>query len=379
VTEPIRRRPKTPFTLAPTSPLGPFLVVGGIIAEDEQQTFLGGTIGQQTTRAFDSLNKRLDGLNADLAQAASVQVYLKRREDFISMNNVYKRQWQGDPPTRTTVVAGLRHPDALVEIAAVVLPKGVMREVVHPRTWRPSPNPYSYAIRSGRTLFMSGLVPRSPRDQSLIVGDVRVQTKAVLDNAKELLKAADMTLADVINARIHLTDVAHFDAMHSVYRTYFPLDPPACTTAITELMNPQFLVEITLMAVKSKYRLTMPPLPEQGAVQLSAFVQAEGRLFVSGMRGDAPDTRHNAGAQTLESLQRLTRLLKKARFNWRELREIYVYVSDMAHVPAVMYELAPFLPVFRRPAGVVIQTGLLSPGSLVEIGGVFARDRWRWR
>jgi hypothetical protein len=44
-----------------------------------------------------------------------------------------------------------------------------------------------------------------------------------------------------------------------------------------------------------------------------------------------------------------------------------------------MYELAPFLPVFRRPSGVVVETGLLAPGALVEITGTFARDRWRWR
>jgi len=45
----------------------------------------------------------------------------------------------------------------------------------------------------------------------------------------------------------------------------------------------------------------------------------------------------------------------------------------------VMYELAPFLPVFRRPSGVIVETGLLPPGALVEITGTFARDRWRWR
>lgn len=379
MTEPIRRRPKTPFTLSPSSPLGPFVALGGILAEDARQTFLGGDIGQQTDRALQALAARAKELNADLQDAASVAVYLKRTDDFAAMNEVYARHWTGHPPTRATVVAGLRHPDALVELAATIVPRGVARDAILPDTWQPSPNPYSYAIRSGRTLFMSGLVPRSPRDGSLVAGDVRVQTKAVLDHAQELLTAADMSLADVINARVYVTDAAHFEPMHSVYRTYFPIDPPACLTAVTELMNPAFLVEIALTAVKSKYRLTMPPLVEQGGLQLSAFVQAEGRLFVSGMRGDAPETRHNAGAQALESLQRLTRLLRRARFSWRELREIVVYVADISHVPAVMYELAPFLPVYRRPAGVIVQTGLLSPGALVEIAGTFARDRWRWR
>ena len=244
------------------------------------------------------------------------------------MNDVYRRVWpvrRADAGRRSW--RDLRHPEALIEITALVVPRGVQRDIVNPHAWRPSPNPYSYAIRSGRTLFMSGLVPRSPLDGTLIPGDVRTQTTAILENAKELLKAADMNLGDIINAKIFLTDASQFEAMHSVYRTYFPIDPPACTTAVTQLMNPGFSVEMTLMAVRSKYRLTMPPGPEHGPLQLSAFVQAEGRLFVSGMRGDAPEARHNAGAQALEALQRLTRLLKRARFTWRELREIAVYVT----------------------------------------------------
>jgi 2-iminobutanoate/2-iminopropanoate deaminase len=379
VTEPIRRRPKTPFTLSPTSTLGPFLAIGGIIAEDDQQTFLGGDITAQTERVLDSLEVKLRDLNATMEDAVAISVYLKRHEDFMAMNDVYRRVWPRNAPTRTTIMAGLRHPDALIEITAMVVPKGSQRDIIQPHAWRPSPNPYSYAIRSGRTLFMSGLVPRSPIDGTLIPGDVRTQTTAILDNAKELLKAADMDLGDIINAKVFLTDASQFEAMHSVYRTYFPIDPPACTTAVTQLMNPGFSVEMTLMAVRSKYRLTMPPGPEHGALQLSAFVQAEGRLFVSGMRGDTPEARHNAGAQALEALQRLTRLLKRARFSWRELREIVIYVSDISHAPAVMYELAPFLPVFRRPSGVIVETGLLAPGALVEITGTFARDRWRWR
>jgi 2-iminobutanoate/2-iminopropanoate deaminase len=379
VTEPIRRRPKTPFALSPTSTLGPFLSIGGIIAEDDQEVFVGGDITAQTTRVLETLDAKLRDLNAAIEDVVSVSVYLKRHEDFAAMNDVYRRVWPLNAPCRTTIMAGLRHPEALIEITAVVVPRGVQRDIVHPPAWRPSPNPYSYAIRSGRTLFMSGLVPRSPLDGTLIPGDVRTQTTAILENAKELLKAADMNLGDVINAKIFLTDASQFEAMHSVYRTHFPIDPPACTVAVTQLMNPGFSVEMTLMAVRSKYRLTMPPGPEHGPLQLSAFVQAEGRLFISGMRGDTPESRHNAGAQALEALQRLTKLLKRARFTWRELREIVVYVTDISHEPAVMYELAPFLPVFRRPSGVIVETGLLAPGALVEITGTFARDRWRWR
>ena len=168
MTEPIRRRPKTPFTLSPTSTLGPFLSIGGIIAEDDQQTFLGGDITAQTERVLETLDTKLKELNSAIEDAVSISVYLKRHEDFAAMNDVYRRVWPVDPPTRTTIMAGLRHPEALIEVTAQVVPKGVQRDIIKPHAWRPSPNPYSYAIRSGRTLFMSGLVPRSPLDGTLI-------------------------------------------------------------------------------------------------------------------------------------------------------------------------------------------------------------------
>ena len=156
MTEPIRRRPKTPFTLSPTSTLGPFLSIGGIIAEDDQQAFLGGDITAQTERVLETLEAKLKDLNAAIEDVVSVSVYLKRHEDFAAMNDVYRRVWPVNAPTRTTIMAGLRHPEALIEITALVVPRGVQRDIIQPHAWRPSPNPYSYAIRSGRTLVHVG-------------------------------------------------------------------------------------------------------------------------------------------------------------------------------------------------------------------------------
>ena len=82
------------------------------------------------------------------------------------MNEAYRTFWPKDPPTRTTVITGLVRPEALVEISMIAAPNGADREVILPKDWKPSPNPYSYAIRSGDTLFLSGLVPRRGRDNT---------------------------------------------------------------------------------------------------------------------------------------------------------------------------------------------------------------------
>ena len=150
----------------------------------------------------------LAAAGSSLDQVVAVTVYLKSASDFAAMNEVYSGFWTKDPPTRTTVVADLVLPDALVEISMIAVPTGAERVVIHPAGWIKSPNPYSYAIRTGDTLFLSGLVSRNGRDNTVVAGDINAQTTAVLDNAGELLKAAGMTLDNVVSSRIYLPDGA---------------------------------------------------------------------------------------------------------------------------------------------------------------------------
>src|SRR5262249_15674730 len=157
-------------------------------------------------------------------------------------------------PGRTTVQTNLVLPEALVEIAMIATPNGTDRRVIHPAGWMQSPRPYSYAIKTGDTLFLAGLVSRSGKDDSAIAGHMKAQTGAVLENRGEILKTAGMTHADVVTSRVYITDTAMFQDMNASYRTFFPKDPPARATVRTGLMGSQFLVEITLVAVKGGAR-----------------------------------------------------------------------------------------------------------------------------
>jgi enamine deaminase RidA (YjgF/YER057c/UK114 family) len=126
--------------------------------------------------------------------------------------------------------------------------------VILPSGWVASTNPYSYGIKSGKTLFLAGLVSRNGKDNSVVAGDIKVQTKTVLDNASEIVKAAGMSMSDVCSSRIYITDTAFFQDMNATYRPYFPTDPPARATVKAGLMGPQFVVEITLVAVQGTPR-----------------------------------------------------------------------------------------------------------------------------
>src|SRR5688500_9454611 len=138
-------------------------------------------VTRQTTLALARIDERLRAERSALADAVVITVYLRKAADFAAMNDGYRQAWQGPLPTRSTVVTDLLPPGALVEIAAVAVRAGADRRVIHPASWMTAPNPYSYAIRSGDALFLSGLIARDGKDNSAVAGDAATQTRAVTD------------------------------------------------------------------------------------------------------------------------------------------------------------------------------------------------------
>jgi 2-iminobutanoate/2-iminopropanoate deaminase len=256
------------------------------------------------------------------------------------------------------------HPDALVEISMVAVPKGAERVVVHPQGWVASPNPYSYAIRSGDTVFLSGLVSRNGRDNSVVSGDVATQTAVVLDNAKALLEAAGLTLANVVSSRIFLPDGASFQTMNEVYRKYFNAAPPARATVISGLAGSQYAVEITLVASSSPKKVIDDGRPVNP--NLSAAVRAGDAVYVAGMLGNTPQTAGDVSAQTRETLARIDRALAAAGCSRAAVVESIVYLTD-AKSFSMMNEA--YRAFFERefPARATVRTGLVAPDGLVEI------------
>lgn len=357
-------------SFAPTRKAGGVIYASSVRAMDDKGALVKGDIKVQTKRALENLDARLKAAGSSLASAASINVFLKNAADFAAMNEVYRGFWSKDPPVRTTIVANSADPDALIEVAAVAIPEGSERKVVHPSDWMKSPNPYSYGILSGDTLFLAGLVSRNGKDNSVVTGDIKTQTKTVLENGGEILKAAGMSHADMVQSRVYITDTALFPDMNATYRTFFPKDPPVRATVKSGLMSPQYLVEITMVAVKgARQALTAPNAdgtPGTPNPNLSAAVKAGDRLWVAGMLGNTPATKGDAAAQTKETLARLGRALKAGGFGWEHVRESVVYVSDMKHRAAVEKEWRAQFPK-DKPAGVLIEAPLVAADGLVEI------------
>jgi reactive intermediate/imine deaminase len=357
-----------PAPAGPYSPAvraGGFIYVSGTLAQDDRGELVAAwDVGRQTRRVIERIQDLLKVAGTSLDQVVSVTVYLKHASDFAAMNDVYRTYWTKDPPTRTTVVADFVLPGALVEISMIAVPAGAERRVIHPENWMRSPNPYSYAIKTGDTLFLSGLVSRNGRDNTVVKGDVTTQTRVVLENAGELLKAAGMTHANVVSSRVYLPDAAHFQDMNAAYRPYFASAPPARATVQTALAGRDYSVEITLVASTAKKEVVSDgraPNPN-----LSPAIRAGGRVYLSGMLGNTPDTRGDAAGQTRETLARIRHLLTAAGLTPADVVDGIVYLTDVGNFAAMNDQYRMF---FERdfPARATIGTGLVAPDGLVEI------------
>jgi 2-iminobutanoate/2-iminopropanoate deaminase len=285
------------------------------------------------------------------------------------MNDAYRTFWPQEPPTRTTVVTDLVLPDALVEMAMIAVPPGVERTVIHPAGWMTSPNPYSYAIRTGDTLFLSGLVSRNGKDNSVVTGDVTRQTRTIMQNAGELLTAAGMTHDDVVSSRVFLPDTAAFQQMNTAYRECFPTAPPARATVQAALAGSQYAVEITMVASSAARDVIDTGTPNPN---LSGAIRAGDRLYLSGVLGNTPANAGDVAPQTGETLARVRKTLDAAGFTPADIVDGLVYLTDLADYRAMNDVYRSF---FERsfPARTTVRAGLVAPGGVVEIMFTAAR------
>jgi 2-iminobutanoate/2-iminopropanoate deaminase len=111
--------------------------------------------------------------------------------------------------------------------------------------------PYSQAIEANGFVFVSGQIALDPKTGAVISGDIREQTKQVMENGKAILAAAGCAMTQVVKTTIYLKSVADFTAVNEVYGSYFPADPPARATVEVSRLPKDVTVEIDFVAAKS--------------------------------------------------------------------------------------------------------------------------------
>ena len=119
---------------------------------------------------------------------------------------------------------------------------------------------FPHARRAGDLIYVSGTSSRLPDgtfagaevdDLGTTDLDIRVQTRAVIGNVREILAAAGAGLEDLVSVTTYLVSMNDFGGYNEVYAEFFDESGPARTTvAVHQLPHPHLLIEISAVAYR---------------------------------------------------------------------------------------------------------------------------------
>lgn len=109
--------------------------------------------------------------------------------------------------------------------------------------------PYSQAVRSGTSVFLSGQIPLDPATGELVEGDVAAQARRVFENLKAVCAAAGGSLAQLVRVGIYVTDLGHFATVNAVMAEYFAQPYPARSTIEVSALPKGAQVEVDAILV----------------------------------------------------------------------------------------------------------------------------------
>ncbi|HRP21922.1 RidA family protein [Alicycliphilus denitrificans] len=120
---------------------------------------------------------------------------------------------------------------------------------------------FPHIKRAGDFLFVSGTSSRRSDnsfagvEQADTLGAMRLdcaeQTRAVIENIRDILTGVGAGLEDVVEICAYLVDMNDFAAYNAVYGEFFGYDGPARTTvAVHQLPHPHLRIEIKAIAYK---------------------------------------------------------------------------------------------------------------------------------
>ena len=126
-----------------------------------------------------------------------------------------------------------------------------MKKIIN-TTKAPTPiGPYSQAVLSNNTLYLSGQIALNPKTMELVQGGIIKETEQIMQNLKSVLEAAEMNFENIVKSSIFLTNMNDFSQVNEVYGSYFKNDnAPARETIAVKTLPKDVNVEISMIAIK---------------------------------------------------------------------------------------------------------------------------------
>ena len=125
-----------------------------------------------------------------------------------------------------------------------------MKKIINTNNAPGAVGPYSQAIDTGNTLYVSGQLPIDPDTGAMIEDDVQAQTAQSLTNLKAIITEAGYDLDQVVKCTCFLQDMSHFALFNEVYARYLGESAPARVCVEVARLPFDALVEVEAICSK---------------------------------------------------------------------------------------------------------------------------------
>lgn len=98
---------------------------------------------------------------------------------------------------------------------------------------------YNHLTLANGFAFLAGQVPTDDMTKRAPSGIIEEETKTAMDNLARVLAVAGLGFEDVVRTNVYMADLAEFERMNSVYKTYFPMGklPARTTIGVAQLID----------------------------------------------------------------------------------------------------------------------------------------------
>lgn len=321
---------------------------------------LPADLAQEVRQSLAHMRQVLQAAGMDMGNLAWIQVYLTRSADIAVMNEVYWNSIGKNPPARTVLVVANLPAGQRVQINAIAVGSSAPRKAINPAGWPHGPRTDPAGIQVDDMLYISGQDGADPATGK-IADDYSAEVKQSLDNVGSVLKAAGMTMANVVWTNPYMASprpdtaalpasgiIAHngqvqaptMAAMNKVYASYFEFGntPGRGTIEVAELPKGAHILFTAIAGADLSQRKSIRPKNMAPSATASPGILYRDTYYMSGKSGFIPDqgiVTPDVELQLRQSMRNLLDDLQEAEQDFSDVVWAIVYVRDIKDLDKV--------------------------------------------
>jgi enamine deaminase RidA (YjgF/YER057c/UK114 family) len=341
---------------------------------------LPSSFPQEVKQSLDHVREVLKAAGMDMGNLVWVQVYVTRPEDIAALNDVYWKSIGASPPARTVLVAAALPGGQNVQINAIAVDSSAKRQVVTPTGWPKPARRDPAGIQVDDMLYISAQSGADPKTGKL-PADYGAEVQQSLDNVSAVLKAANMTMANVVWTNPYMaspdavsdtrgtpTIIAHNGqpqaprtvVMNKIYAATFEFGntPGRGTIEVAALPAGARIVFTAIAGADLSQRHSIRPKNMPLSPTASPGILYRDTYYMSGKSGFIPDqgiVTQDVELQLRQTMRNLLDDLQEADMDFPDVVSATVYVRDIKDADKVQTLYGTFFKGGTFPARTSLQ------------------------